>query len=199
MHMMIFQAHQMQNSHRICGMAHQAIQQTFYHRRAHQNLEAPISYLTYRNDTIAIGWCHTEQFLWIAIFNFNWITFFSSSFFLSFALSVSMMEINNSRLSPGDSNSSGKNKSHRYCRHAQGKQSEHFSFSYFPSLFTLFEFICFRLLSHSFTGSTPSHGGMPNLDSGKSSDSSLSSSYRHGHDSGSLRMDQRSKHLADNT
>lgn len=48
-------------------------------------------------------------------------------------------------------------------------------------------------------GSTPSHSGKPNLDSGKSSDSSLSSSHRHGHDSGSLRMDQRSKHLADNT
>ncbi|XP_031618570.1 uncharacterized protein LOC116337810 isoform X4 [Contarinia nasturtii] len=70
-----------------------------------------------------------------------------------------------SRLSPGDSASTGKNKSHRYCRHTQG--------------------------------STPSHGGK--LDSGKSSDSSLSSSYRHGHDSGSLRVDQRSKHLADNT
>lgn len=26
-----------------------------------------------------------------------------------------------SRLSPGDTTSSGKNKSHRFCRHAQGK------------------------------------------------------------------------------
>lgn len=42
---------------------------------------------------------------------------------------------------------------------------------------------------------TPS--GKPNFDSGKSSDSSLSSSYRHGHEGGSLRMDQRSK--TDNT
>lgn len=42
------------------------------------------------------------------------------------------------------------------------------------------------------------HGGKANFDSGKSSDSSLSSSYRQGHDSGSLRMEQRSKHGSDN-
>lgn len=42
------------------------------------------------------------------------------------------------------------------------------------------------------------HGAKPNFDSGKSSDSSLSSSYRQSHDSGSLRVDQRSKHGSEN-
>lgn len=47
-------------------------------------------------------------------------------------------------------------------------------------------------------GAAPAtHNAKPNFDSGKSSDSSLSSSYRHGHEGGSLRMDQRSK--TDNT
>lgn len=47
-------------------------------------------------------------------------------------------------------------------------------------------------------GPPPAHG-KTNFDSGKSSDSSLSSSYRHGNDGGSLRVEQRTKLTPENT
>lgn len=93
-----------------------------------------------------------------------------------------------SRLSAVDPASANKTKSHRYCRHAQGK------FDWFSNIFSNGNHTMFGIL----VGAAPAtHNAKPNFDSGKSSDSSLSSSYRHGHEGGSLRMDQRSK--TDNT
>lgn len=155
MHATIFRAHQIQNMARIIDtmtqigrMVRLAAHQIFYHHRAHLNLEAPISYLTYRSDTIAIGLytIHvrvTAPLLTICYFRSidrirgrERLFRFSLPFFLTvnqlqyFPFNILKIEFkwqkkNNSnyvysRLSPGDSASTGKTKSHRYCRHAQG-------------------------------------------------------------------------------